>query len=369
MASATVATFLPQGLNDLIKDDGFGGVGAQARSRSTSAGKSSSSESQVSPPLSPPLYPADALGLPQYDYPTPWSIEQAPPLHTMDYPQPFILKNTFMGFDVGRPLSLEGFYEERQTKSCPASGIGLPPGLEDLVEPEEAAARLVAAEAALRLEMAAAECSKLAQATYHLPDGLFDAPADFEYVGFHRNFPEQPPLFGLYGQQCDASAQGHMASFSDFSPMMQAAEPLPLLLDSLVSSLYPPQQTMQAPFFDTEPSTSGFPAASQSWAVPAQAAPFFDAELCTSGFTPASQSWAAQPMQSQAEPQVGSPECPTLGSQDHQFGTCRPCAFLFTKGCGNGVLCSFCHLCDAGEKKRRMKMKRTAIKASRQWGC
>jgi len=46
----------------------------------------------------------------------------------------------------------------------------------------------------------------------------------------------------------------------------------------------------------------------------------------------------------------------SLGSARHLAGKCRPCAF-FSKpeGCDNGVNCSFCHLCDLGEKKRRRK--------------
>lgn len=62
------------------------------------------------------------------------------------------------------------------------------------------------------------------------------------------------------------------------------------------------------------------------------------------------------------EMDFGSLQYPTVGSQAHQFGTCTPCAFVYTKGCSNGVLCPFCHLCDVGERKRRAKDKRTARK-------
>ncbi|CAE7574913.1 hpaIIM [Symbiodinium sp. CCMP2592] len=46
---------------------------------------------------------------------------------------------------------------------------------------------------------------------------------------------------------------------------------------------------------------------------------------------------------------LGSPELPSVGSRDHRLGGCKPCAFL-VKGCQNGIMCKFCHLCDAGEK-------------------
>jgi len=45
----------------------------------------------------------------------------------------------------------------------------------------------------------------------------------------------------------------------------------------------------------------------------------------------------------------------SIGSEGHFRGQCNPCAFAYTKGCSNGVLCEFCHLCDAGAKKRRAK--------------
>ena len=55
-------------------------------------------------------------------------------------------------------------------------------------------------------------------------------------------------------------------------------------------------------------------------------------------------------------------ELPSLGSAGHAFGTCKPCGFFYAKGCLNGVSCSFCHLCDRGEKKRRQKHKKASLK-------
>lgn len=62
------------------------------------------------------------------------------------------------------------------------------------------------------------------------------------------------------------------------------------------------------------------------------------------------------------ETRLGTPEVPTVGSLGHYLGTCKPCAFLFTKGCGSGVDCTFCHLCPPGEKKRRQKIKHASVK-------
>mmetsp|Transcript_18699 Transcript_18699/g.51317 ORF Transcript_18699/g.51317 Transcript_18699/m.51317 type:complete len:266 (+) Transcript_18699:81-878(+) len=52
---------------------------------------------------------------------------------------------------------------------------------------------------------------------------------------------------------------------------------------------------------------------------------------------------------------LGSPEVPTVGSQGHIFGNCKPCAFVYKGGCASGVECKFCHLCPPGEKKQRKK--------------
>jgi hypothetical protein len=48
---------------------------------------------------------------------------------------------------------------------------------------------------------------------------------------------------------------------------------------------------------------------------------------------------------------------PSVGSAGHAKGRCKPCAFFHVKGCENGAVCRFCHLCEAGEKKRRGKEK------------
>jgi len=71
----------------------------------------------------------------------------------------------------------------------------------------------------------------------------------------------------------------------------------------------------------------------------------------------ASQAEVPPPEQEARSFAFGSPELPTVGSAEHSSGRCKPCAFLFTKGCENGLLCKFCHLCPPGEKKRRQKQK------------
>jgi len=64
---------------------------------------------------------------------------------------------------------------------------------------------------------------------------------------------------------------------------------------------------------------------------------------------------------------LGSPDMPSVGSAQHDIRECTPCAFFWkTAGCSNGVNCPYCHLCDAGEKKRRQKEKKAHFKAQSQ---
>lgn len=60
-------------------------------------------------------------------------------------------------------------------------------------------------------------------------------------------------------------------------------------------------------------------------------------------------------------------EVPSVGSFGHAEGTCKPCAFLYTKGCENGINCPFCHLCEPGEKKKRRKAKMEVRRTARKW--
>jgi len=54
-------------------------------------------------------------------------------------------------------------------------------------------------------------------------------------------------------------------------------------------------------------------------------------------------------------PGLGSQQLPSVGSAVHLLGSCRPCAFVHTKGCVNGVNCNFCHICPKREKRDRKK--------------
>lgn len=60
-----------------------------------------------------------------------------------------------------------------------------------------------------------------------------------------------------------------------------------------------------------------------------------------------------------SSPVLGSEVLPSIGSGAHATGECRPCAFFHKNRCVTGRTCLFCHLCDAGEKKRRLRLQKT----------
>merc|ERR1712137_1281945 len=59
---------------------------------------------------------------------------------------------------------------------------------------------------------------------------------------------------------------------------------------------------------------------------------------------------------------------PSIGSALHSKGECKPCGFFHKNGCKAGVDCSFCHLCDSGEKKRRQREKREMFRNAERLG-
>lgn len=103
-------------------DDNCGKKSPGSESRSTSAGTSSQSFGKIAEPASHQRSPSDPIH----------SIGALPDI---EYPTPFVVKNTFIQFDtssvVKRPEfnSLDGFLVERKVQSCPASGIAGSPGV------------------------------------------------------------------------------------------------------------------------------------------------------------------------------------------------------------------------------------------------
>jgi len=61
----------------------------------------------------------------------------------------------------------------------------------------------------------------------------------------------------------------------------------------------------------------------------------------------------------------------SIGSAKHATGDCKPCGFLWKKGCHKAQNCQFCHLCKSDEVKKR-KREKIAIRRREEemmWQC
>jgi len=321
-------------------------------------------------------------------------------LPEIDYPSPFVVKNTFIDAPC-EPSSLDGFFEAREVQSCPTSGVcGMPSEVtlpawkpSDLLSrmPEgDGSARSRSTSASGRSsptesEELDASSSEESPATFvgsskgarrGLPD--FDYPSPFLVKNTFIDTAEQPP-FSLVGffeerrtascpcsgveligaQEAGGSNNTDLAGKADADDEANADEEV-----QWPAGIPPPPPAPPVLFTAQE-----LPATPPPLLPPA-------AEMVDPGLLLSGQSghFLQQQQQQQApafwnpEPRqrvlLGSPEMPTLGSEAHRFGDCKPCAYAYSKGCGNGVQCPFCHLCPPGELKRRQKAKRSVQRAA-----
>eukprot|EP00435_Cladocopium_sp_Y103_P023952 s2517_g5.t2 len=206
-----------------------------------------------------------------------------PGLPEIEYPSPVSVRNTFLDTDIGRPPSLDEFFQERLLRSAPGSAL-----------PQ----------------------SK-----------MFDSQVDEEPEFLPSTTPVIPTAWPrtMSGEGLeDFFAAVGVAGVTDISTgQSPSAKEMP-----------PPPPMQNAPQF-----------------VAAELPPLPAGGYASDLPVPVK---LAQVLK---EPEVGTPEVPTMGSRNHRLGNCRPCAFFHTKGCSSGMDCEFCHLCDAGEKKRRAKQR------------
>lgn len=56
----------------------------------------------------------------------------------------------------------------------------------------------------------------------------------------------------------------------------------------------------------------------------------------------------------------------SAGSQGHNVGTCRPCAYYWkADGCNKGTACEFCHMCEQGMAKYRKKERIASLREAK----
>eukprot|EP00928_Gymnodinium_smaydae_P089757 TRINITY_DN73669_c0_g1_i1.p1 TRINITY_DN73669_c0_g1~~TRINITY_DN73669_c0_g1_i1.p1 ORF type:complete len:408 (+),score=62.91 TRINITY_DN73669_c0_g1_i1:73-1224(+) len=229
---------------------------------------------------------------------------------------PYCVRNTFIDEKIGRPMSLEGFLEERAAFSCPVSreasleDFGMPGGLENLL------ASIDELNSTPMQEKMLESIDKLGSAAIPETPMLWPAAVADGCLGMHPEL--QMMLAGL-----TVAEHQHQEPASCFDGLAFVPPP-PMHCAPMISPAEPPPPPTVAP---------GTREVQLADAVP--------------------------------EPELGSPALPTKGSSEHRHGTCKPCAFVYTKGCSNGVECTFCHLCPPGERKQRRKERKIQLYEAR----
>eukprot|EP00928_Gymnodinium_smaydae_P013840 TRINITY_DN15022_c0_g1_i1.p1 TRINITY_DN15022_c0_g1~~TRINITY_DN15022_c0_g1_i1.p1 ORF type:complete len:363 (+),score=61.21 TRINITY_DN15022_c0_g1_i1:79-1167(+) len=238
--------------------------------------------------------------------------------------------------EMGRPPSFEGLLDERSVPSASASrGISFddiccaPPGLEAYV------GSLAGTDVPSGDSVLGSVTREPSSDEVGMPPGLESLLTSMDEFGADAALAEPcafswPPSAG-----CGGFVPGMDAVLAGLHATSVAAQ-MPLTSFSVGPLLLPPPPVQTAP-----------------------------AIALTLPPPPPSQAPGAFQVQIVAAPVLGSAALPTRGSMNHRNGTCRPCAFMHTKGCNNGVDCTFCHLCPPGERKLRKKERKTRIVKAR----
>jgi hypothetical protein len=267
------------------------------------------------------------------------------------------IRNTFIDGPILRPMSLEGFFQEREIRSCPASrptsfdDFGMPLGLASLLEsieeampatPPTGAAKLEGRDAIFQLPSAGLVCTTSAT----MP------PPPQEHAPIFSEASIPPPPATNWAELITPVAVPPPPAFDADTSMLRLSHlttspaPAPPSFNADASVLGLSYGTSAPPAFDS--ANAAMFCLNQTTIQAPPAAPS----------TLPTQACVLRLSQVLAEPTLGSEAFPTIGSAGHHTGQCKPCAFFHTKGCGNGTQCSFCHLCGPDEKKKRKSDKK-----------
>mmetsp|Transcript_26995 Transcript_26995/g.62313 ORF Transcript_26995/g.62313 Transcript_26995/m.62313 type:complete len:378 (-) Transcript_26995:266-1399(-) len=339
-----------------------------AQSRSTSAGSSSHpslEEREGGGDAHTGSHRHDMQKVPEHEYPVP-SIPE------YDYPAPFPLevKNTFLDVKAA-PGSFLEFYNDRQIRSAPGSKVE-PVEEVDVGSTVNDASSLASQTSLHKADTPSSQASTEIQgAKQGLPDIEYPVPVMNTFLHF-----KDQALMDCLKKREVRSCPGSKIHDQDGNEVQLGRHEVE---DQLVGDVPP---------FPSTPFASGYDmpdeehrrvdgarlqeklAAIGSMPPPPIAPPSFAAPLLDQeqppppGVAPSVEAAVISLAAALPEPVLGSPEMPTEGSKGHRAGTCKPCAFNHTRGCKGGVSCQFCHLCPAGEKKRRQKEKMAVLKSS-----
>lgn len=318
-------------------------------------------------------------------------------LPEFEYPSPLIVRNTFIDYRDRSPCSMLDFLNERLIKSCPASGFDASPGVEpfdsQVSEPEFIPLKPDHFEADTLPHMGSSSpvdglsCfEQLSPSNWKdtfvetpipdhlgsLADSMLERQPTSSPGGGISFMPCLLPVGNIY---CSMEERSEFAGAQEREPATWMNSPAPVAgpdMSGLSARTHVPQQPSSLPappglFFATAPNKNFLPPPPPPpppVAPPTRPAPAVFPRLQAIPPLPPPPAQAPQLRLAEALSAEPAAELPSLGSIGHHNATCRPCAFIHTRGCANGKKCVFCHLCSPGEKKRRMKLGQAAVKIS-----
>lgn len=285
--------------------------------------------------------------------------------------------NTFIQYPACRTPSIEQFSKQRDCLSCPAS-------------------RMMSLEEAPDEATSSEPTTASAEVEYAVKNTFIDWPAtrdsSLEEFITERGFKSCPASRMLSLEEAPEGAFGISTSLSTNleSAVKNAFTQWPATRGPSLDEEYSAAVTMSADIDAPLKSVTQWPATRGpsledecplGWNLSLQELlkePEFHCDASTAASTneetaPASQSVSDDEAEAQAPLVISLTSglgISSAGSIGHEFGMCKPCAFLWKEsGCEKGQDCPFCHLCPAGEVKRRKKEKLAFRKAAREFGA
>jgi hypothetical protein len=320
---APILASYPLQAHDQHKLNGFNisaGCGRTSHSRSTSAGSKASSDLQNSS-----SFFSAGHGF---------------------FPEPFSdFSDSFSNFGpTFSPLCFEMNAEEQQAPSF-GSSFRLPPGLENMYDPEETEMRIAVAKFRYPEIVESAWSRHYDQRQFFDVHLACDAPG-LAPPAFAYDAPGLPPPPQYEAYMPDMGLQSRPLPQPPLQHQPFVATQPPLFQPPMHAPLQPNFSThMQRDYWGGELLSFPPPEAPMHRAFP-EMVQRCDEHCFEFNGAQESQEW------------------PSIGSQDHVDGNCKPCAFYHRKGCGSGSMCRFCHICDSGEKKKRLKEKRDVLRSA-----
>jgi len=290
-------------------------------------------------------------------------------------PQPALrIKNTFIEGAARRSPSFETFYRERAVHTCPSKHAGrLANWLEDITaggNVDVPSASPLGIQTPCSIQTPLADCLAQPQS---LPQWF--TPATSLLPGYMHTYQAEGFIPDIFAQAVAAPPALHsnlvarptLSLSSALQPKFEALDQTQSHSPNLqcqASLAQPPPHYSEFLSMPVAPGIGGVDGCGRmqfqaGTVLPQLATRTLESTIASAPASNPELNLIApvQPPPPPTRPALGTPELPSLGSASHGSGDCKPCAFLYSKGCNSGLVCQFCHLCGPDERKLRRKEK------------